>query len=46
MKAAMAVGTYEPVSEKDLFDMEYWSLEQAKLKISKVPSAPLMGKVC
>lgn len=25
-------GEYQPVSETDLFDIEYWSLEQAKLK--------------
>jgi len=25
-------GEYRPVSETDLFDIEYWSLEQAKLK--------------
>ena len=28
---AEAIGTYEPVSEADMFDIEYWSLEQAKL---------------
>ncbi len=28
---AEAVGTYESLPESDLFDMEYWSLEQAKL---------------
>ncbi len=28
---ALGVGAYRPVSELDLFDMEYWSLEQAKL---------------
>ncbi len=28
---AAAIGAYEPASELDLFDMEYWSLEQAKL---------------
>jgi rhamnose utilization protein RhaD (predicted bifunctional aldolase and dehydrogenase)/NAD(P)-dependent dehydrogenase (short-subunit alcohol dehydrogenase family) len=32
MTAAAAVGAYEPVSRAHLFDMEYWSLEQAKLK--------------
>jgi rhamnose utilization protein RhaD (predicted bifunctional aldolase and dehydrogenase)/NAD(P)-dependent dehydrogenase (short-subunit alcohol dehydrogenase family) len=26
------VGTYSPVSSLDLFDVEYWSLEQAKIK--------------
>src|SRR5207245_11393421 len=28
---AEAVGRFESVSEADLFDIEYWSLEQAKL---------------
>ena len=28
---AEAIGTLEPVNEADTFDMEYWSLEQAKL---------------
>ncbi|MBY0509889.1 MAG: SDR family oxidoreductase, partial [Rhodospirillaceae bacterium] len=28
---AEATGSYQCVSERDLFDMEYWSLEQAKL---------------
>ena len=39
MTAATDVGTYEPVSRADLFDVEYWSLEQAKLKASQ--EAPL-----
>ena len=29
--AAEAVGEYAPVSPRHRFDMEYWSLEQAKL---------------
>jgi rhamnose utilization protein RhaD (predicted bifunctional aldolase and dehydrogenase)/NAD(P)-dependent dehydrogenase (short-subunit alcohol dehydrogenase family) len=29
---AEAIGTYAPLGEADLFDVEYWSLEQAKLK--------------
>lgn len=29
--AAEAYGSYRPIGESDLFDMEYWSLEQAKL---------------
>ena len=29
--AAEAVGRFAPVNEADTFDMEYWSLEQAKL---------------
>ncbi|HEY1879075.1 MAG TPA: bifunctional aldolase/short-chain dehydrogenase [Caulobacteraceae bacterium] len=28
---AEAVGRFEPIGEADTFDMEYWSLEQAKL---------------
>src|SRR6185312_14591833 len=32
MTSASGVGSYEPVGRGDLFDMEYWSLEQAKLK--------------
>jgi rhamnose utilization protein RhaD (predicted bifunctional aldolase and dehydrogenase)/NAD(P)-dependent dehydrogenase (short-subunit alcohol dehydrogenase family) len=29
--AAEAIGRFEPIGEADTFDMEYWSLEQAKL---------------
>ena len=29
--SASSIGTFAPVGEKDTFDMEYWSLEQAKL---------------
>ena len=32
-----ALGGYEPVAEQDLFLMEYWELEQAKLKASGKP---------
>ena len=32
MQTAADVGAYEPCSRADLFDVEYWSLEQAKLK--------------
>ncbi|MBV9949680.1 MAG: SDR family oxidoreductase, partial [Myxococcales bacterium] len=32
MTNASAVGRYTPCSRADLFDVEYWSLEQAKLK--------------
>lgn len=41
---AEALGRYDPVSEADLFDVEYWSLEQAKLKRTAAPS-PLRGYV-
>ena len=34
MVDATSVGTYRPVSAEDLFDVEYWSLEQAKIKIA------------
>jgi rhamnose utilization protein RhaD (predicted bifunctional aldolase and dehydrogenase)/NAD(P)-dependent dehydrogenase (short-subunit alcohol dehydrogenase family) len=41
---ASAVGRYQPVGELDLFDVEYWSLEQAKL--GKAAAArPLDGKI-
>ena len=34
---AEAIGRYQPLGEADLFDMEYWSLEQAKLGKGKEP---------
>ena len=37
-------GGWSTISEKDLFDMEYWELEQAKLK-RKGSSPPLQGKI-
>jgi rhamnose utilization protein RhaD (predicted bifunctional aldolase and dehydrogenase)/NAD(P)-dependent dehydrogenase (short-subunit alcohol dehydrogenase family) len=37
------VGRYEALSEDELFDMEYWSLEQAKL--GKNTPLPLAGQV-
>ena len=41
---AEALGGWQTLSEKDLFEMEYWELEQAKLK--KFGHAlPLQGKV-
>ena len=40
---AEAVGRFEPLPEADLFDVEYWSLEQAKLGYSLEP--PLAGQV-
>ncbi|WLR91299.1 class II aldolase [Shinella zoogloeoides] len=33
INAAEAYGRFTPIGEADLFDMEYWSLEQAKLAI-------------
>lgn len=40
---AEAMGAFESLSEADAFDMEYWSLEQAKL--GKVKPKPLAGHV-
>lgn len=40
---AEAVGQFESVSEADLFDIEYWSLEQAKLGQSA--EKPLAGQI-
>ncbi len=40
---AFSVGSYQPLKDHDLFDMEYWSLEQAKL--GKSSPSLLQGKV-
>lgn len=40
---AERVGRFEPIGESDQFDMEYWSLEQAKL--GKVAEKPLARQV-
>ena len=37
--AAEAVGRFESIGEAELFDIEYWSLEQAKLKQTKLGRA-------
>jgi rhamnose utilization protein RhaD (predicted bifunctional aldolase and dehydrogenase)/NAD(P)-dependent dehydrogenase (short-subunit alcohol dehydrogenase family) len=36
MAGAASVGSYEPVGRSDLFDVEYWSLEQTKMKPAAV----------
>ena len=41
---ATEIGGYEPVGLADLFDVEYWELEQAKLHRRGVPP-PLTGEV-
>lgn len=33
--ASELIGRFNPIKEQDLFEMEYWSLEQAKLKVAK-----------
>jgi rhamnose utilization protein RhaD (predicted bifunctional aldolase and dehydrogenase)/NAD(P)-dependent dehydrogenase (short-subunit alcohol dehydrogenase family) len=40
---AEAIGRFAPVGEADLFDIEYWSLEQAKL--SQSSEKPLAGQI-
>ncbi|MEN0087393.1 MAG: bifunctional aldolase/short-chain dehydrogenase [Pseudomonadota bacterium] len=40
---AEAVGSYQPVEMGELFKLEYWSLEQAKL--ASVKSKPLDGQI-
>jgi rhamnose utilization protein RhaD (predicted bifunctional aldolase and dehydrogenase)/NAD(P)-dependent dehydrogenase (short-subunit alcohol dehydrogenase family) len=41
---ATALGGYEPVSLADLFDVEYWDLEQAKFRRRGAPS-PFAGEI-
>jgi rhamnose utilization protein RhaD (predicted bifunctional aldolase and dehydrogenase)/NAD(P)-dependent dehydrogenase (short-subunit alcohol dehydrogenase family) len=40
---AEAIGCFESIPQADMFDVEYWSLEQAKLGSAK--EAPLTGQV-
>ena len=40
---AEAIGRFELISEAEMFDMEYWSLEQAKL--SAAAEKPLAGQI-
>ena len=43
LMAAESIGRFQPVGEADTFDMEYWSLEQAKL--GKAADKPLARHV-
>lgn len=43
MRDGEASGGFRPIGEADLFDMEYWSLEQAKLGKGKRPA--MQGRV-
>ncbi|MCH8209042.1 MAG: bifunctional aldolase/short-chain dehydrogenase, partial [Nitrospinae bacterium] len=43
IQESFRVGKYQPLNDEDLFDMEYWSLEQAKL--GKSAPLALQGKV-
>jgi len=40
-----AIGGWQALPEKDIFDLEYWVLEQAKLGKSTGPGKPHQGKV-
>jgi rhamnose utilization protein RhaD (predicted bifunctional aldolase and dehydrogenase)/NAD(P)-dependent dehydrogenase (short-subunit alcohol dehydrogenase family) len=40
---AEAIGRFESLGEAEMFDMEYWSLEQAKL--GQAPEKPLAGQI-
>jgi NAD(P)-dependent dehydrogenase (short-subunit alcohol dehydrogenase family) len=40
---AEAIGRFESISEAEMFDMEYWSLEQAKL--GNAAEKPLAGEI-
>jgi rhamnose utilization protein RhaD (predicted bifunctional aldolase and dehydrogenase)/NAD(P)-dependent dehydrogenase (short-subunit alcohol dehydrogenase family) len=43
VRDAEAIGHFESISEADMFDCEYWPLEQAKLGTRKEP--PLAGQI-
>jgi rhamnose utilization protein RhaD (predicted bifunctional aldolase and dehydrogenase)/NAD(P)-dependent dehydrogenase (short-subunit alcohol dehydrogenase family) len=43
IRSAEAIGSYHALPEADIFDMEYWSLEQAKL--GKTKPKPLAGRI-
>ncbi|BCH20421.1 bifunctional aldolase/short-chain dehydrogenase [Mesorhizobium sp. L-8-3] len=43
VRGAEAVGTFQPLTHAELFGLEYWSLEQAKLASNK--PKPLTGQV-
>ena len=44
MRGAEAVSTYAPISESEKFRIEYWALEEAKLRRMPVPR-PLAGRI-
>ncbi|MEM6851776.1 MAG: bifunctional aldolase/short-chain dehydrogenase [Pseudomonadota bacterium] len=43
IRGAERIGQFESISEADIFDMEYWSLEQAKL--GKAAEKPLARRI-
>ena len=44
MRGAESISSYEPISEREKFNIEYWSLEEAKLQRMPKPK-PLVGRV-
>lgn len=42
---AESLGRFEPVGALDLFEVEYWSLEQAKLAVGKARGGALTGRI-
>ena len=44
MRGAEAVSTYRPIEESEKFRIEYWALEEAKLKRLPAPK-PLAGRI-
>ena len=44
VQMSQALGGWKPLDESDVFEVEYWELEQAKLKSNKA-SPPLQGKI-
>lgn len=44
IRGALALGGYKPLPEQEAFDIEYWALEEAKLK-RMPPPKPFAGQV-
>ena len=44
MRGATAIGDYQGLPEQEAFDIEYWALEEAKLRRQPAP-APLEGRI-
>ena len=44
MRGAEALSSYEPISDSEKFRVEYWELEERKLRL-RPPSPPLAGRI-
>ena len=44
MRGAEALSSYEPISDSEKFRVEYWELEERKLRL-RPPSPPLTGRI-